>query len=478
MTRTTPILPLAAALVLAACGSAAPTSSTSGRVTRGEVTSRSTGAMTVNGVQLSTAAASVRIDGKAASEDALKKGMVVTVRGSFDARSGSAAEVESEHAVEGRVDDKGTDFVVVGGQRVHVDDSTEFDASHPAGLGSIAVGDVVAVSGVADDQGLRASRIDDSPRQTGPAAGRDDLDLQGFVSGWQVGTSFELRVTPDAAEHWVVLVGGLSLPAGFGNGARVEVHTLAAPTVGVAPVLGTLTASSVELEDHLDAPDALGELELEGLVTSGAAASFVIDGVTVVTDGATRWELGAAADLAVGVKVEVEGRVDAAGVLHAARVSFRAGARITATVSAYDGVSLSVLGVHVQLPSYVRVDPTLTLADGLRVEVRGTPNASGTGLVALRIEQPSGSAGRVFVRAVATARSNATPAAPSFTVLGFGVTTAGASFRGLQGEVLTAEAFYAAVEPGRTVVKARAASAADVSGTAFAADELELEGND
>ncbi|HEY6100554.1 MAG TPA: DUF5666 domain-containing protein, partial [Anaeromyxobacter sp.] len=305
-----------------------------------------------------------------------------------------------------------------------------------------------------------------------------DFDIQGFVSGYVAGTSFELRVSPDASQHYAVLVAGISLPAGFGNGTRVEVHALAPPAAGAPPVLGTITASSVELEEKLEAADAQGEMEIEGIVTSGTSSSFVIDGVTVVPDGATRWELGAPADVVLGAKLEADGPVDGAGVLHASKISFRAGARITATVSAYDGVSMTLLGVHVQVPSYVRVDPSLALADGLKVEVRGTPSAVGNGIVALRIVPPSGNASRVFVRAVATGKSNTTPSAPTFTVLGFGVTTAGATFRGLQGEIITADAFYAAVESGRTVIKARAASAADVSGTAFAADELELEGND
>ena len=476
MTRTTSILSLAAALVLAACGGTSSSPPTV-RVTRGAITSTSPGGATVNGVALATASASVRNDGKVVPAEWLAKGMVVTARGSFDDRAGVAESVEAEHAVEGRVDDKGTDFVVVGGLRVNVDGSTEFDASHPARLDSVQLGDAIAVSGVADDRGgVRASRIDDSPRQGGPAEGKDDFDVQGFVSAWAPGTSFELRISPDATERWLVLVSGVALPAGFGNGARVEVHALTPPAAGTLPLLGTITASAVELEDALEAPDAQGELEIEGIVgAGGTAASFFIDGVNVVTDGATRWELGTPADLVPGAKVEAEGRVDAGGVLHASKVSFRAGARISAVIDATDGVStMTLLGVQVQIPSFARV--SLALAAGTAVEVRGTPDAAGTGMVALRVD-PYGS-GRPIIRAVATAKSNATPSAPSFGVLGFGVTTAGATFRGLSGETLTAEAFYAAVEAGRTVVKARAPNAAAVSGTAFAADELQLEGSE
>ena len=44
----------------------------------------------------------------------MKPGDVVTVNGTFDDRSGDAAGIEVEHALEGQVDDKGADFLVVG----------------------------------------------------------------------------------------------------------------------------------------------------------------------------------------------------------------------------------------------------------------------------------------------------------------------------------------------------------------------------
>lgn len=478
MTPKIPILSLLlAALGLAACGGGSGDPAASGlAVTRGTITATSPGALTVNGVSLSTAGAAVRVDGKATPAESLRKGMVVTARGQFDDRTGRAAEIELRHAIEGRVDDKGTDFVVIGGQRVHVDDSTEFGEDNPARLASVQPGDVIAVSGVPDDRGgLRASRIDDSPRQGGASADDDDFDVHGFVSSVQAG-SFQLRISPDATSYWLVTTVGVTLPAGFGNGASVEVHSLAPPVPGTPPLLGTIAASSIELEDRFDEGDA--ESEVEGIVTSGTAASFVVDGVTVMTDGATVWRLGLPGDLVPGAKVEAEGQVDASGVLHARKVSFRAGVRITAVIEGYDGASMTLLGVPVQIPSFVRVDPSLTLGNGVKVEVRGNPSADGGGVVALRIDPPSGNADRVFLRAVATAKSNANPAAPSFTVLGFNVTTAGAEFRGTGDEIIGASAFYAAVDPGRTVVKVRAASAADVTGGAFAAEELELEGDE
>jgi ribosome-associated protein YbcJ (S4-like RNA binding protein) len=490
--RTTTV---AVALVLvAACtggGSGDPNPPAATRAMRGAITAKTAGTMTVNGVALTTSGAVVRIDGASGGDDALREGMVVTVHGSFDDRGGDAAEIEFEHELEGQVDDRGTDFVSVGGQRVHVDDATEFGEDNPDRLGSIAVGDVIAVSGVPDDRGgLRASRVDDSPRAAdGVAANDDDLDVKGFVSGYVAGAGFELRISPDATSWWDVTVGGVAVPAGLGDGAYVEVHALqppAAPGEGApAGLLGTIAASAIEVEDRFGE----AEVEVEGIVTSGGSASFVVDGVEVVTDGATAWRLGAPADLVAGVKVEAEGQLDASGVLHAGKVSFRPGVRISARLQdlVWDAGSgtgtATILGVPVQLPSFARYD--VVPANDLRVEVRGNPNAAGDGIVASRVSAySSGGGDRVEVRALVAAK--ASPAeGPTFDVLGLTIVTNAAAdaipdtgFRDASDAPMTAPAFYAAVEAGHTVVNARAASAADLTGSRLLAEQVELEGSD
>ncbi len=473
--RKTTLLALAATALAACGGSGDDTGTATAGLTRGAITAKSAGAMTVNGVELVTAGATVRIEGQIRPESELRKGMTVTVTGTFDDRGGAAAEIEFEHELEGRVDDKGTDFIVVGGQRVHVDDTTEFGEDTPARLGSVAVGDTVAVSGVPDDKGgLRATRVDDSPRSGGPSADDDDFDVKGFVSALGA-TSFELRLSPDSTDWWLVDVTGITLPAGLGNGDYVEVHSATPPAASAAP-LGTLVATSIELEDRFGGET---EIELEGIVTSGDSAEFTLDGQTVRTDGSTRWELGDPADLVPGVKVEAEGHLDGQGVLHADEVSFRPGVRIQAALQdvSWDGTSgtAKILGIPVQLPSFADYD--VTPANGTIVELRGNPSADGSGLVALRLQDRGGD-GRIIVRALVTAKSNAAPAQPAFTVLGFTLTTAGAEFRSVTDAPLSAAEFYTLVESGRTVVKARARSAADVSGSTIAVEQIEIEGND
>ncbi len=481
------------AVVLAACGSSSSSPSSSGtgsagpKVARGAITATSAGAIEVNGIQLSTAGAIVKIDDAPRGADDLRVGMVVTVHGRIDDRTGTATEIEFEHGIEGRVDDKGTDFVVVGGTRVQVDDTAHLD-DRLGGFDAIGVGSVVAVSGVPvagipgaldDHGGLRASRLDVSRRQDdGSSANDHDLDVKGFVANLSA-TSFELRLTPDAASWYVVDTSAVPT-ASLANGSSVEVHTTSAPVPGTPPVIATLVASSIQLEDRLGE----GEAELEGYVTSGSGSRFVVDGVTVETDGATVYELGTAADVIPGAKLEAEGSLDAQGILHAHRISFRPGVRLTGVVSGYTGTSMTILGKLVQIPSYLDDDFGGTLGNGARIEVRALLAAHGTDLVAYRIVDPSGgNASRAFVRAVVTAKSSADPLHPSFTVLGFDVTTANVSpvngYHLVSGDAgVSASTFYAAVTPGVTVVKVRAASASDVSGGAWAADELEIEGTD
>ena len=424
----------------------------------------------VNGKTLAVQGAAITEDRVAATEDRLTKGTIVTVTGSFDDRTGSASEVEIEHGLEGAVDDKGTDFITVAGQKVNLDDSTEFDDSNR--LGGVVIGVTkVKVSGVPDDSGaMRASRVSRSTR----ADGGDDV--KGFVSSLS-GSTFQLRVSPDAVAYWIVDASGIALPAGVANGAFVEVHALSSPAAGTAPVLGTITASRVELEDRFGE----SEVEVEGIVTSGSSAQFVVDGVTVTTSSSTRWELGTPADLVPGVKVEAEGQLSG-DTLAAEKVSFRPGARLTAVIDAVaaDNSSITMLGMRVQTPSFMDNDFGPLVA-GARVEVRGNPSADGSGLVATRVTSPSGGSNdtRVLLRAVATDKSNA--GAMTFTVMGFTVTTAGASFKGpstvsgQDGLQISATDFFNQVEAGRTVLKVRARTASDVSvaNHTFAADELE-----
>jgi hypothetical protein len=299
------------------------------------------------------------------------------------------------------------------------------------------------------------------------------VDVKGFVSNLVAGTSFELRLSPDATSYYAVDASGATADGAYADGSYVEVRTSAAPVAGAPPIIASMVATTIHVEDRLGGRRA--EFEVEGYVTSVAGDDLYVDAVPVHVSASTRYELGVKADLAVGVKVEAEGRLDASGVLQARKISFRPGVRITAVVAGYTGSDLTLLGIPVQVPSYVDDRTGGTLANGMRVEIRGTPKADGSGIVALRITEESADP-RVFLRAVATAKNEA---ARQFTVFGFTVT--GGSYHydrngdGTKEPNVPASEFFSKVEPGRTVLKVRADTAADVNGLAWTADEVEIE---
>jgi hypothetical protein len=465
-----------AALLLSACGNDGDGDGGGGggggsaAFTRGAITAKTASTVTVNGVSIQTSGAAVQVDGQSAGAADLQPGMIVMVSGSFDDRSGSASEIRFEDSVKGKVDDKGTDFISVGGARVNVDDSTEFGEDNPARLGSVNVGDRVRVSGVADDKGgLRASRIDDSPGTS------EDLELKGFVSDLTA-SGFTLKVSPTDAGFTVTLASGATLPAGIANGSYVEVRS-AGPVTGNA-----IVAASVSLEDRHGGFD---EVEFEGIVTSGNSAEFVVDGVTVRTSASTRWQFGVPADLIVGTKVEAEGTLDAAGVLDAHKVSFRAVIRIQAAVadlaSTATGQSFTLLGIPVTINDLqTRIEDPVV--NGGVVELRGMPDRSGTGVVGLRVRSRNDD--RIELQGLVAAEDEA---AGTVGILGITVQTgSGTSFRdsrdtsgsGVEGPSITRAQFFAAVEAGNTVVKARGENAAALSGGILTAEEAELEGDD
>jgi hypothetical protein len=461
------LVSLAVALALTACGGSSGGSSGGGQtggvqVTQGAITSVSSGTITVNGVALATSGAQVVMEKSAAAASALKEGMIVTVRGTFDDRTGSASEVEFEDALTGTVDDKGADHLVIGGRTVQIDDSTRFE--HGLEPGSVALGHRVRVSGVPDDRGgVRASRIDS------PSDASEDFEVKGYVSALSA-SGFELRLFPGATDLWnVTLAQGVSLPQGIADGAFVEVRAVAAPSGA------DLVASKVALED--DAFAEATEVELEGIVSAGGSSAFTVAGQEVVTDGSTRWIFGAAADLLPGVKVEVSGHSMVDGKLLAEKVAFRAVVRLQAAAAnvVVDGAvtRFTLMGIPVSVSSLTDDRMGVALAEGVTVEVRGIPGNDGLSVSATRIEDTNDQ--RLVLEGVVTA---ADAGAGSVQILGLtGASDGGTEYHphGAEATSLSRADFFAQVQPGLTVVKVRGRDAGSLSGTTLTAKEMELE---
>jgi hypothetical protein len=477
LSHRTLLLTLSAAL--AACGgssSPAPGPGTGNVVLQGTITARTAGQIEVNGVTLSTPA-TVKIEKAERPESELRKGMVVRVKAHTSGHTGEALEVEFEDVAKGKVEAKfDANTLSVGGQTVRVDDSTEFEDNLNR-LGSVGVDDRVRVSGVPDDKGgLRASRID---RIGGTS---EDFEVKGVVSGLSA-TGFTLKTSIDAGPadtYTVTLAAGVTIPAGVANGGFVEVRSSRPVQAGQV-----IEASSISVEDRLPG-QAQAEVEVEGIVTSGASGSFVVAGITVTTTDTTRWEGGVAADLIPGVKVEAEGTVQADGSLAAHKVSFRYSSKLQGAAQgltvAGDGTgTLTVNGITVKVDALTEQRDALSgLAAGELVELRGFLGRDGTSLVATRLERRNDD--RPIIQGVVTAKD---AAADTVTILGktvwAGLVETGGFHdldpsSGVDGPSISKAAFFAAITVGETVVKGRGRDLASFADPVLTAKEVELEG--
>lgn len=265
------------------------------------------------------------------------------------------------------------------GQRVSVTPDTAFDAALAGGLGRLATGTVLAVHGQVDRSTGRivATRLEPRPGATAfvlrapatayDAAGRRvqlggvAIDLSGIAAG--------------------------ALPATLADG------TLARARLATAPVAGAWVAADLRVVAL-----SLGQrenVELEGRITQfGSPSSFAVDGVPVDASAAT-FPDGSAA-LAVGVRVEVEGRSEA-GTLIARKVEIEREdgsndrtVELEGRITALDAGAQTfiVRGVTVSVAGSVRYEggTAADLALNVKVHVKGRLAADRTTVLASSIE--------------------------------------------------------------------------------------------
>jgi hypothetical protein len=405
-TRRKFILPAAASLLVAACGGGGddsssgpatpppgqppPTGSAKAVFISGAISGF--GSVIVNGVRYDTTGTEVRVDDRAGAVSELRVGQVVRVEAEVDDRGQARARrIEQEHLLSGTVQsvDAASGAIRVAGQVVRIDDDTSFDDSIGGSLVGVAVGDRIKVHGFAGSDGqARATRLERVD------ANETEVEVTGLVAGLDTTTRRfsvgSLRV--DYSTATLEDFGSASL----GNGVLVEVKG--------REILadGALRATRVEREDGGAMGPAGGEAEIEGLVTRfGSATDFDVAGRRVATTASTVFVGGAATNLALDVKVEAEGRVDANGVLVAVKVAFKraSSVRVTAPVEAVDVAAgtLRALGLAIVIDANTRKedhesDDQFFSLESLRVgdwvEVQGYPDPSASGrVIATRLER-------------------------------------------------------------------------------------------
>jgi hypothetical protein len=330
-----PILGLAAAVSLAACGggSSGDDSSANDPPTSEPVSVTSIGTVTgfgsvfVNGRKYEvTSSTRVSIEDEAdvfGDDSALRVGMKVSVSAIDDGGVRTAQLIEYDDDLEGPIESiapDGSDPTIgtfsVMSQTVTVDANTTFDddIGNNDGVAGIdfrdlQVGMVVEISGYPTDDGFLATRVDrelaadgSDPSIGDPSVDDDELEVKGFVeavagdlSSITVNGVVFLVDASTALDDGLVLSGDLV-------GAFVEVE---ADIVG-----GDYVAREIEREDDFDDE---GEFEIEGVLQAvDIAASpntFTINGITVPVNDASSLQA------LVGMRVEIEGNFDANGVL-------------------------------------------------------------------------------------------------------------------------------------------------------------------
>ncbi len=286
-------------------------------VTQGPITGF--GSIVVNGVHYDITTAAIQVDGGVASGTDLQLGELVTVVGErdTDGTTGVADSVLVQTNVRGPVQavDAAAGTLTVLAQDIVVDSATVLDfGADPADLSAIAVGDVVSVSGFSGTSGLiEATRI----ARVSPSK---SYRIFGTVSHLHA-PAFRFNINGLVVDYRSAFV-----IDGFPNGGPADGDQVAVEGTVIDPS-GVLQADKLEHEQPVEHHS--GESEVEGLITRFVSPEdFDVAGVRATTTSDTVYEGGAASDLALNVKVQVEGSADDAGVVVARKVEIKDGGRV------------------------------------------------------------------------------------------------------------------------------------------------------
>jgi hypothetical protein len=347
--RTRKVIGTTAAVLLLSCNSPIDMAGIQGSggpmmaFARGPITGF--GSIFVNGVEYSTAGATVMIDDQPGAEVQLRTGQIVAVNGTVnaDGTTGTATEVTFSGNVQGpatKVDPTGNTFVVLG-QTVRVTDSTLYDDGiQPADLTGLKAGAGVEVSGFTDTDGdIVATRVDLSP-----VAG--NLRVTGAVEALDT-AAHTFRINGLTVDY-----GSSAVPDTLANGTNVVVRG-----VGLAAT-GELVASHVQLAPGLGAV-VDQHVDLTGIITGiTSLQQFSLQGQPVIIDLNTQLVLHGV-PLGLNVEVDVKGTLLASGAVLAKKVEVRPqgqgllGGLVDSVTSA--GKTLRVLGVNVTTSADTRL---------------------------------------------------------------------------------------------------------------------------
>ena len=385
---------IVAALAMTACGGGGSggstgTTATSTSFASGPITGF--GSVIVNGVRFDDSAASVSDDdGVAHTSGDLRLGMMAEIEsaGIVSDSSGShsvAKGIRFGSEIVGPVSAIATDgsSIVVLGETVQINPATLFDDRLVGGIQALVAGTtIVEVHGVLDAATgvYTATRIE--PKPNAPF-----FKLRGVVSNIDK-TAHTLRIGTgtDTISYDAIAA---TVPAALDNGLLVRVRLQTTQVAG--QWVATAIASAVrKLDDH-------DEAELEGTITASTFDTdkkFSVNGIAV--DATNALFPSGTAGIVLGARVEVKGSA-VNGVVVATRVTVEtehereaAGFELHGAISALDTTAKTFVlrGVTVGFGSSTvefRKGTAADLANGKKVEVKGTRSADGTTLTATQI---------------------------------------------------------------------------------------------
>jgi len=435
------------------------------------------GSVIVNGIRYDTSGAMFTKDGLSTTQDDLAVGHHVVVTGTIDDDNTNAVAtaVDFDDNVEGPVSsvDSVAGIIVVLGQTVILGPDTSIDDSCPATLDELLSVAAVEVSGsVNADGAIVATRIECK-------SVLGEMEVTGTVSNLDAAAmTFQINaLVVDYSEAAMDNFAGT-----IANDDLVEVKG-----TEIDASSGELIATRVEFKGALFDGAEGDHAEIEGFITSFTSETqFEVNGIPVTTNSSTTFEGGAATDLGLNLKVEVEGEFDASDppVLVATKVEIKQAkvVRVTGLVDSVTGDSLVILGITITTDSILTrfedksdadIDP-LSVADlnpGDYVEVRGQEFPADSGELAATLLEREDFRDRTELRGfVEVGGVNR----PSLTVLGVTINTDGSTvYRDAAHTAITADDFWAQVVEGSLVdVDSDVAIA---MATAILAEELSLE---
>jgi hypothetical protein len=370
------VLALLSALMLISCGDIGGGTSAgggiggTGNISSGPITAF--GSIVVNGTEFDTSNAVIIMGGEEIGVgddvvlDNLDIGMVITVYGTGSEDDGSAVadRVTYNDNVEGPVEsisdrDATTKEIVVLGQTVIVNVITEFRGTT---FDTIALNNVVAVSGLFDDTGaIWATFLEKTDGVV--------FEVTGFVQN--LDTNLETFDINDLTVNYS-LADTSGLPGGVpADGLFLEVEgTLDAGG-------GEMLATEIELADELGVEDA-DEIEVTGFVTDFVSVfEFTVGNQVVHTNVYTLFIDGTSDDIALGQKLEAEGSLEN-GILRAGEVEFWEPDQIEVEGFVTDFVSVFEFTVGDQVVHtdeetvFEGLEPE-DIALGIKLEVKGVP---------------------------------------------------------------------------------------------------------